>query len=199
MTHLLESYGLVILFVAIAMESAGVPIPGETALVTAAFLSRPEHGQFSLFPVIVVGASAAIVGDNAGYTAGRFGGRRLLERWSVTRRQAERLLPPAEVFFAKHGPKTVFIGRFVALLRVTAAWMAGISHMHWRTFLLWNALGGIVWATGVALLAYWAGKAVADGISRYGLYAVVALIVLGALAFLALRYWNRRFERKLEG
>src|SRR5438105_7610904 len=180
------------------MESAGVPLPGETALITAAFLSRPEHGQFSLFPVIVVAASGAIVGDNAGYGIGRFGGRRLLERWSVTRRQAERLLPPAEVFFARHGPKTVFIGRFVALLRVTAAWMAGISHMHWRTFLFWNAFGGIVWATGVALLAYWAGKAVADAINQYGLFAVLALIVLGALAFLVLRYWNRRFERRLE-
>jgi membrane protein DedA with SNARE-associated domain len=198
-THLLDSYGLVILFFAVGIESAGVPIPGETTLVTAAFLSRPEHHHFSLGWVIVVAAAGAILGDNGGYWAGRLGGRRLLERWSVTRRRAERLLPPAERFFERHGPKTVFIGRFIALLRVTAAWLAGISHMEWRKFLFWNAIGGIVWATGIALLAYWAGKAVADGFSRYGLYAVIVLIVVSIAGFVALRYWNRRLEKELEG
>ena len=199
MTHLLASYGLIILFVAIAIESAGVPIPGETALITAAFLSHPDHGTFSLYWVIVVAAAAAIVGDNIGYWLGRLGGRRLLDRWSVTRRHAERVLPPAERFFRRHGPKTVFIGRFIAVLRVTAAWMAGISHMEWRKFLAWNAAGGIVWATGVALLAYWAGKAVADSISRYGLYAVLVLVALAVVGFFAMRYWKRRLERRLEG
>jgi membrane protein DedA with SNARE-associated domain len=197
-THLLESYGLAILFVAIAIESAGVPVPGETTLIVAAFLSRPEQGHFSLGWVIVVAAAAAILGDNAGYWLGRLGGRRLLDRWAFTGRYAERVLPPAERFFAKHGAKTVFFGRFVALLRVTAAWMAGISHMRWRTFLFWNAVGGIVWATGVALLAYWAGTAVAEAINRYGLYAVLALIALAIAAFFALRSWNRRLERRLE-
>jgi membrane protein DedA with SNARE-associated domain len=108
------------------------------------------------------------------------------------------VLPPAELFFARHGPKTVFIGRFIALLRVTAAWLAGISHMRWRTFLFWNAAGGIVWATAIALLAYWAGKAVADAISQYGLYAVIVLIAVAVAGFFAIRYWNRRFERGLE-
>jgi membrane protein DedA with SNARE-associated domain len=197
-THLLEQYGLVILFIGVAMESAGIPIPGETALITAAFLSRPEYGTFSLWSVIVVAAAAAIVGDNIGYWIGRTGGRALLERWSITRRQTERLLPPAERFFERHGPKTIFIARFVAVLRVTAAWIAGISRMHWRTFLIWNAAGGIAWAILVALVSYWAGKAVADAISRYGLYAVIVLIVVGGLGFLALRYFNRRLERNLE-
>jgi membrane protein DedA with SNARE-associated domain len=198
-THLLDSYGLVILFFAVAIESAGVPIPGETTLISAAFLARPEYHMFSLKWVIVVAAAGAIVGDNGGYWAGRLGGRRLLDRWSVTRRQAERLLPPAERFFLKHGPKTVFIGRFIALLRVTAAWLAGISHMQWGKFLFWNAAGGIAWATGISLLAYWAGKPVADAISRYGLYAVVVLIVLAVVGFFGLRYVNRRVERRLEG
>ena len=74
MTSLLEHYGLVILFVAIAVESAGVPIPGETTLIAASFASRPEQGHFSLFWVIVVAASAAIIGDNIGYWLGREGG-----------------------------------------------------------------------------------------------------------------------------
>jgi membrane protein DedA with SNARE-associated domain len=197
-TSLLEHYGLAILFVAIAMESAGVPIPGETALITAAFLARPEYGTFSLAWVIVVAAAAAIVGDNIGYWLGRVGGRPLLERWSVTSRHTERVLPPAERFFARHGPKTVFIARFVALLRVTAAWIAGISHMAWRKFLFWNAAGGIVWAIGVSLLAYWAGKAVAEAINRYGLYAALALIPLAIAGFFVFRSWNRRLEKNLE-
>jgi len=197
-TNLLEHYGLLILFVGIALESAGVPLPGETALITAAFLSRPEYDHFSLGWVIVVAALAAIIGDNIGYWAGRLGGRRLIDRWSVTRHHAARVMPPAERFFARHGPKTVFIGRFVALLRVTAAWMAGMSHMEWRKFLIWNAAGGIVWAIGVALIAYYAGQAVAEAINRYGLYAVLGLIAIAIIGFFALRYWNRRFERGLE-
>ncbi len=192
MTHLLLQYGLVLLFVAVAVESAGVPIPGETTLIVAAYLARPEQHHYSLLSVIVVAAAGAIVGDNVGYWLGRIGGRRLLNRWSFTRRHFERALPPAERFFAKHGPKTVFIGRFVALLRVTAAWLAGISHMPWWKFLVWNAAGGIAWATSVSLLSYWAGKAVAETINRYGLYGVLGLIALAAVALVGLRSWRRR-------
>ena len=100
------------------------------------------------------------------------------------------MLPPAERFFAKHGPKTVFIGRFIALLRVTAAWLAGISHMPWWKFLIWNAAGGIAWATSVSLLSYWAGKAVAETVNRYGLYGVIGLIAVGLVVFGGL--WARR-------
>ena len=189
MTKLLLDYGLVLLFVLVAIESAGIPLPGETALVTAAVLA---HDHYGIEWVIVVAAAGAIVGDNIGYWLGRVGGHRLLNRWSFTRRHFERVLPPAERFFAKHGPKTVFIGRFIALLRVTAAWLAGISHMPWWKFLIWNAAGGIAWATSVSLLSYWAGKAVAETINRYGLYGVLGLIALGAIAFAGLRYWRRR-------
>jgi membrane protein DedA with SNARE-associated domain len=192
MTKLLLDYGLVLLFLLVAIESAGVPLPGEAALITAAVLARPEHHHYSLFWVIVVAASAAIIGDNAGYWLGRVGGRKLIERWEFTRRYAEKALPPSERFFERHGAKTVFFGRFIALLRVTAAWLAGLSRMHWWEFAAWNAAGGIVWATGVSLLAYWAGKAAADAVGRYGLYGALAVIVLGALGFLALRLWRKR-------
>jgi membrane protein DedA with SNARE-associated domain len=193
-TKLLLDYGLVLLFLLVAIESAGVPLPGEAALITAAVLATPEQHHYSLVWVIVVAAAAAIVGDNVGYWLGRLGGRRLLERFRVTRRYAEKVLPPAERFFKRHGGKTVFFGRFIAILRVTAAWLAGISRMHWWQFAAWNAAGGILWATGVALLAYWAGKAVADTVSRYGLYGVAGVVVVGGLAFLGLRAWQKRLE-----
>ena len=193
MTHLLVTYGLVLLFALVAMESAGIPLPGETALVAAAVLA--SQGHYSIVWVIVIASAGAIVGDNIGYWIGRLGGRRLLERWEPIARYSRRALPPAERFFDKHGGKTVFIGRFVAVLRVTAAWLAGISHMPWWRFICWNAAGGIIWATLVGTLAYYVGKAAADAVSRYGLYAFGGLAVLGIAAFVGLHFWRRRIER----
>jgi membrane protein DedA with SNARE-associated domain len=195
-TDLLISHGLFLLFVLIAMESAGVPLPGETALIAAAILAA--HGHYSIVWVIVVAAAAAIIGDNIGYGLGRFGGRKLLERWGPLRRYAEKALPPGERFFHKHGGKTVFLGRFIAVLRITSAWLAGITHMAWWRFILWNAAGGIVWALGVSLLAFYFGKAAADALSRYGFGGAAVVVVLGGLAFLAMRWWHKRMERNAE-
>ncbi len=192
MTDLLISYGLVLLFAVVAAESAGVPLPGETALIAAAILAG--RGHYSIVEVIAVAAAAAILGDNVGYLIGRTGGRKLLERWGPIKRYAERVLPPGERFFKKHGGKTVFIGRFVAVLRVTAAWLAGITHMPWWRFFLWNAAGGIVWATGVSLLAYYFGKAAADAVATYGVYALVAIVVIAAITFVAVRVLKKRIE-----
>jgi membrane protein DedA with SNARE-associated domain len=191
-THLLISYGLVLLFGVVAAESAGVPLPGETALIAAAILAA--QGHYSIVAVIAVAATAAIVGDNVGYWIGRTGGRALLERWGPVRRYSERVLPPGERFFARHGGKTVFIGRFISVLRVTAAWLAGITHMTWWRFFLWNGAGGIVWATLVGLLAYYLGKAAADAVATYGLYALLAIVVLAVIAFVVVRVLKKRIE-----
>ena len=192
MTHLLISYGLLLLFAVVAAESAGVPLPGETALIAAAILAA--RGDYSIVEVIAVAALAAIIGDNVGYWIGRTGGRALLERWGPIKRYSERVLPPGERFFRKHGGKTVFIGRFVSVLRVTAAWLAGITHMPWWRFFLWNATGGIVWATLVSLLAYYFGKAAADAVATYGVYALIAIVVLAAIAFVVIRVIKKRVE-----
>jgi membrane protein DedA with SNARE-associated domain len=191
-THLLLSYGLILLFLVVAGESAGIPLPGETALVAASILATPEHHHYSIAVVIVVAATAAIVGDNVGYWIGRTGGRRFVERWGPVRRYAERVLPPGERFFARHGGKTVFLARFIAVLRVTAAWLAGITHMTWWRFFLWNAAGGIVWATLVGLLAYYFGRAAADAVAHYGLLRAVAAFEAGALVLVGLLVWHRK-------
>jgi membrane protein DedA with SNARE-associated domain len=196
LTHLLLSYGLILLFLVVAAESAGAPLPGETALVAAAILATPEHHHYDIVEVIAVAALAAIVGDNVGYWLGRKGGRKLLLRWGPIRRYAERALPPGERFFEKHGGKTVFLARFVSVLRVTAAWLAGISEMTWWRFFLWNAAGGIVWAAGIGILAYYFGRAAADAIGKYGLWAVAVIVVLGAVMFLSVRLWRKRAEHK---
>jgi membrane protein DedA with SNARE-associated domain len=187
---LVGDYGLFLLFLLVAMESAGVPLPGETALVAAGVLAA--RGDMDIVAVIAVAATAAIVGDNIGYWVGRLGGRRLLQRWGPLERHASRVLPWSERFFERHGGKTIFFARFVAVLRVTAAWVAGISKMHWWLFFLWNAAGGIVWAVTVGLVAYYAGQAAADAIAHYGLIgggAIVVVFVVGAIVF---RFVRRR-------
>ena len=172
------------------LESAGLPLPGETALTTAALLAA--RGHFDIVDVIVVAAAAAIIGDNCGYWAGRKWGRELLTRWRRLERFSQRVLPPSERFFARHGGKTVFIARFMPVLRVTAAWLAGVNRMTWWRFLFWNALGGVAWATGVGLLAFYVGKAAADAFHRYGLFAAAAIIVVVVVAVIASHRWRKR-------
>ena len=190
MTKLLLDYGLVLLFVLVALESTGVPLPGETALIAASVLA--SQGHYSIVAVIVVAAAGAIVGDNAGYWIGRKGGRALLRRIPYLRDYFARILPPAERFFERHGAKAVFFGRFVSILRVTAAWLAGISHMPWWRFLFWNAAGGVVWATAFGVVAYYSGRAAADAINHYGLYAGIGLAVLIVIAVVGIHFWRRR-------
>jgi membrane protein DedA with SNARE-associated domain len=189
-THLVEEYGLWFLFLIVAGESAGLWLPGETALIAAAIYAADGH--LSIVGVIVVAAVAAIIGDNIGYWVGRKGGRAILDRVPIIGPRIERLLPAGERFFDRHGGKAVFLARFFGGLRVVAAWVAGISKMHWWTFLMWNAAGGIVWATGVGLAAYYGGKALADSLSRYGLFAGIGIAVIAVLAFYGMRLWHRR-------
>lgn len=164
----------------VGSESAGLPVPGETSLIAAAVLASQHH--LSLPLVILVGTVAAIVGDNLGYFFGRSGGRRLLQG-SARRR---RLLAQGEAFFERHGPKAVFLGRWVPWLRITAAWLAGATRMRWPRFLLWNALGGAAWATSVAVAAYVLGKAASAVLGGVGL-ALLVLVVVGGAAVLLLR------------
>ena len=190
MEHLVENYGLYFLFGIICLESAGLWLPGETALIAAAVYA--SKGHLSITAVVAVAAAAAIIGDNIGYWAGREGGRRLLYRYALLRRFADRVLPPAERFFARHGGKAVFLARFFGGVRVTGAWMAGITRMTWWRFLFWNAAGGIVWAVLVSLLAFFAGQAAADAIARYGVYAAIVGGLLLVVAIAVLHIWRRR-------
>jgi membrane protein DedA with SNARE-associated domain len=185
-----SSWALLIMFALLMLESFGLPVPGETALIACSVLA--SQGSLSLAWVIVVGVSAAIIGDNLGYWAARKGGRPLLERHRLTRDYAARYIPVGERFFKKHGGKAVFIGRFVAVLRVTAAWIAGLSHMHWWRFLAWNAAGGIVWATGVSLIAYFLGDAAVHAFSKYGLFAAGGVVVITAAGFLVVKRLEKR-------
>jgi membrane protein DedA with SNARE-associated domain len=190
LTHFIEHYGLIFLFGIVCLESAGLWLPGETALIAAGVYAADGH--LSIAAVIAVAAAAAIIGDNIGYWAGREGGRRLLYRYEWLARFADRVLPPAERFFDRHGGKAVFLARFFGGVRVTGAWMAGITRLAWWRFLAWNAAGGIVWAVGVGLAAFYGGKAAADAIARYGVFGGIAVGVILVLVIAALHVRKRR-------
>jgi membrane-associated protein len=173
----------------IGLESMGIPSPGETALILAAVLA--SQGKLELWLVIVIASASAIAGDNLGYYLGRKLGRRVLTAPGVGYERRIKVIQAGDTFFAKHGPKAVFIGRWIALVRFAVAWLAGIEHMRFRTFFVYNALGGITWATTYGLVGYFAGKAAADAITHYGVYAAIVLVVLVA-AWIGFVLWRDR-------
>jgi membrane protein DedA with SNARE-associated domain len=193
MTHFFTHHGLPLLFLVVLLESFGIPLPGETALVAFGVLA--SQGHYSIVAVIVVASAAAIIGDNLGYwLIGRLGGRALFRRWRWLSAYADRVLPRAEHIMLRHGGKAVFFGRFVSVLRYTVAWIAGLAHMNWWKFLFWNAAGGIAWATSVGLIAYYAGGAAADAIQRYGVFAAIGVVIALVGGWVVVRKAERRFE-----
>ena len=176
------------LFLAIVAESAGIPVPGETALVTGGLLASQHKLQIAI--VIALAASAAVIGDNLGYLIGREGGRWILERPGPFARARRRALDLGLQMFERHGPRAVFAGRWLVGLRTWASWLAGATHMPWRSFLIWNAAGGISWATTIGLAAYFAGSGSKSFLASFGVYGLLTSgIVL--LAVLLRRRRNR--------
>lgn len=186
--QLIESWGYLIVFCGIALESSGIPFPGETVLLVAAALAATST-RLHIEWVILWAVAGAIFGDNCGYWAGRKLGKPLLERVGPLLHFDARKRKRLEDFFARHGAKTVFIARFVALLRAWAAFFAGLNHMPYPTFLLYNALGGLVWAVAVGLLGYFFGQNLALLEHYLGdfSYVVLALVLLGGLIFFFVR------------
>ena len=188
-------YPAVLLFVMI--ESSGIPFPGETMLLLAAFYSAIDH-QLQIPIVIACAALGAIIGDNIGYYVGKTGGKAIVNRYGRYVFLKPEHLARAEQFFARHGDKTVFLGRFVAVLRAWAAFLAGVNQMHWRTFFIYNAAGGIVWATIYGLLGYYAGRYFHDNFSQVEHFAgtltwlVTGLIITAVVVILATVYIRRR-------
>jgi undecaprenyl-diphosphatase len=177
-TTLLESYGYVVLFVLVGLESLGIPLPGETTLVTAAAFAATGH--LSIKAVLVTAAAAAIVGDNGGYWIGRKGGLAIVRRYGRLLHVDQSQIRRAHNFFERHGAKTVFIGRFIAILRTWAAALAGVGGMSYSTFMIYNAAGGIIWTLLFGMLGYLFGRNL-PRLEHYIGQASVALVLLVAL------------------
>ncbi len=171
----------------IAVESMGVPLPGEIALVSAALLA--SSGYANIAWVVVAGCLGAICGDSIGYLIGHLGGRSFLER--LGRRFPSHLGPDqlrrAERIFQRYGVWAIFFGRFVALLRVLAGPLSGALRIPWRKFFVANAAGGIVWAGGTALSVYFVGKAAEQWLSRFSWIALIVAVVAGIVTTMIIR------------
>jgi membrane protein DedA with SNARE-associated domain len=195
--HLLQSYGYYAVFVFIALESLGIPLPGETTLIAAAIYAGSTH-HLNIGAVFLVAASAAILGDNAGYWIGRSGGQRLAHRYGRFVHLDATKLKIGRYLFDRHGGKVVFFGRFVTVLRTYASFLAGLNLMRWPRFTAFNAAGGVAWSAVYAFGAFGLGAA-ATGFGQT--ITLVGLAVSGALTVATIvlaRYWMRRLEQQAE-
>lgn len=176
--HLLLTYGDGAVFVLVLAECLGIPLPGETILIAAGIYAGATH-KLSILGIFAVAALAAILGDNIGFLIGDKGGYRLLRRYGSRVRLDPAKIKVGRLVFDRYGPKVVFFGRFVSILRTYAAFLAGTLKMSWRKFLPFNAAGGIVWAALYSFGSYSLGGTVNK-------LSTVASIVFGVAAFVAL-------------
>jgi membrane protein DedA with SNARE-associated domain len=195
LSHLIATYGYWVLFLVVAAESLGIPLPGETALIIAGTYAGHTH-RLSPWAIWAVASAAAIIGDNIGYWLGDQGGYRLARRYGPKVRFDERKLKTARYLFDRQGVLVVFFGRFVSVLRAYAAFLAGVSKMRWRVFLPANAAGGIVWAGIYTLASYLAGDALqrADKAITW-ILAGVAVIAFVAVVLVVRRQFDRLADR----
>jgi membrane protein DedA with SNARE-associated domain len=185
---LFARYGYAVVFAGVLLENTGLPVPGETMLLAGAALA--SFGQLSLWWVIVAASIGATCGDNLGFLIGRRGGRRLVERYGVRIGITRERLATFDGFFERHGPKAVFVARFITGLRVVGAILAGGSTMRWPAFFFYNATGAIVWSTTIAFAGYslaYSWDTLERWIGRSGLIGLAAVIGLGVFAFVRAR------------
>ena len=190
------TYGYFAIFVIVGLESAGIPMPGETVLVAGAILAG--EGKLHLYGVIGAAAAGAIVGDNCGYWIGREFGFPLIYRFGRYVRLDERRLKLGQYLFMKHGGKIVFFGRFVAVLRAFAAFLAGVNRYNWEEFFLFNAAGGIVWATIFGAGGYLLGRAFEHYARPVGVAALIVAVIGAVFAARFVRSHEQALEDEAE-
>jgi membrane protein DedA with SNARE-associated domain len=193
---LVAEYGLYAVFVIVMLESAGVPLPGETALVLASIYAG-AMGDLHIGHVIAVAAAGAIIGDNMGFWVGRHFGMPLLKRYGRLIHLDEKRLAFGEAMFRRHGAKIVFFGRFIAILRIFAALLAGVNRYGWGSFLFYNAAGGIVWATVFGFGGYFFGEAIHRFTGPIGLIALAAVIIGVGISWWVIKRQEERMEERV--
>jgi membrane protein DedA with SNARE-associated domain/membrane-associated phospholipid phosphatase len=195
---LISHYGYLVILLGVMLESAGVPLPGETILIASGVLV--QQGHLDLGDAIVFGILGAVMGDQIGYWVGREGERPFVLRWGRYVFITPQRLARAEAFFGRHGGKAVFLARFFSGLRVFGALVAGISRMRWAKFALYNALGGAVWATAVVLLGYFLGSSIGLVERWLGRGTLVLASVLAVVVAFYLAYrWAAHNRQRLVG
>jgi membrane protein DedA with SNARE-associated domain len=194
---IIETYGYWAVFALVAAESFGIPLPAETALILAAVYAGQSH-QLSPWLLWLVASAGAIVGDNIGFWVGDKGGYALARRYGPKVRLDERKLKTARYLFDRHGAKVVFFGRFVSILRAYAAFLAGVSRMHWRKFLIANAAGGITWAAVYVFTAYLAGAAFERLSKTLNIILLAAGVAVIVVTLLTVRHQFGKYADRAE-
>lgn len=195
--HLIATYGYWVVLLVVAVESMGVPVPGETTLLAACVYAGATH-RLQVALVIAAAAAGAILGDNLGYLLGRFGGSRILQRYGRYVGLDERRLRLGRYLFQRHGGKVVFFGRFIAVLRAWAAFLAGANQMSWPRFLAFNAAGGVVWATLMGLGGYAFGSTLLQLGGPIAAVTTAATMVIMTALTLLLRRNEQRMQREAD-
>jgi membrane protein DedA with SNARE-associated domain len=193
LSALIARHGYWVVGVAVGLESMGIPLPGETMLVTAAAFAGTTH-HLNIVMVIASATVGAILGDNLGYLIGERFGYPLLQRHGSVLRITAARIKLGQYLFLRHGGKVVFFGRFIGFLRVLAAFLAGVNGMPWPRFLFFNAAGAFVWAAGFGTLAYVIGDRVERFTKPVGV-AIMGAAVVGGVLFIR---FIRRHEAELQ-
>ena len=193
----LAAYGYLAVFAFVGIESLGVPFPGETMLVTAAVYAGTTS-DLSIAFVIAAAVAGATLGYNVGFGIGHWGGYRLLVRYGKYLRLGQARLKVGRYLFYRHGGKVVFFGRFVPVLRTYAAFLAGTNRMPWGRFLVFNASGGIAWASIYGLGAYYLGHEIERVGKPVGVAVAVGAVIVIVAAFIFVRRLGSRLEAEAE-
>lgn len=197
LSRLIGPYGSWIVGVVVCLESMGLPLPGETMIIAAGIYAA-SHPDLNIAHVIAAAACGAILGDNIGYILGRTLGYALLRRYGRYVGLDARRIEIGRYLLARYGGLMVFFGRFIAILRTCAAWFAGAGGLSWGRFLLFNALGGIVWTTLYGLGGYLLGNEMRRIVGPLG----IALAVVGGgvilIGIVAARRTSKRLEAEIE-
>lgn len=187
--HLLVEHGYWAVALALLLENAGLPVPGETTLLLASFLAYSEH-KLHLPYIMLTAIIAATLGDNIGYLIGHHGGRPLLDRYRHIFRIPNRVVTRGERLFAHYGPVTIFFARFIFGMRVIAGPLAGVLRMPWARFSLFNFLGAAVWVVVISSVGYLFGRHWGE-LMRVVRRIDSAILIAAALVVLALWAWRR--------
>jgi membrane protein DedA with SNARE-associated domain len=194
---LLTSFGYLAVFVLVGVESLGIPLPGETMLITAGIYAGTTH-HLAIAGVIGASIAGAIIGDNIGYLVGYKGGLPFLRRYGRYIRLNESGVRLVRYLFSKYGGRVVFFGRFVSILRTYAAFFAGTSHMRWGRFFVFNALGGIIWSVAYGLAAYYGQNAFRRLSTPLDVAVAAVAVVLIALLVRFVRHHAKRLNAEAE-